>query len=151
MPHELPPLPKRRVSDVVTLETLDTRVAALEDGYEMIRHTLANTVNELRAATALVEDVHGAVFDEERGLARSMGKVREAVFGDPDDEKDHGLQGKVTEVHDIVTDAKRVIRLANAVADVLTSKPVLIVFGVGTAILAYMKTGTWTLPDWWPK
>jgi hypothetical protein len=57
--NELPPLPRRRVSDVVTLETLDTRVTALEEGYENVRLVLSTTVSELQSNTRLTEDVHG--------------------------------------------------------------------------------------------
>ncbi len=54
---------RRRHFDVVSLETLDQRVAALEEGMEAFRHDLGEAVREIQANTALTEDIHGDTAD----------------------------------------------------------------------------------------
>jgi hypothetical protein len=47
----------------VSLESLDTRVTALEGLVETVRLDMANAVREIQANTALTEDIHGNTAD----------------------------------------------------------------------------------------
>lgn len=63
--------PRRRKHDVVSLETLDLRVAALEDGMEEMRLQVSSAVSEIQASTALVEEIHG----DTKGLVEFAAKA----------------------------------------------------------------------------
>lgn len=55
--------PRRRKHDEVSLETLDLRVMALEDGFEQMRDDIGGARREILANTRLVEEIHGNTAD----------------------------------------------------------------------------------------
>lgn len=54
------PEPRRR-SEFVTVETLDVRVTALEEGMHAVRRDMADAVREIQSNTRLTEEIQGSV------------------------------------------------------------------------------------------
>lgn len=119
----LPEPPRRRRSDYPTLETLDLRVTALEDGMENIRLQMTDAAKEIKANTRLTEDIHGKaeemyeIFDATRNGFRMIQGV--------------GNLGV------------RVLEFGGKIA-----KPLVWIVAAGAGIFAYLKTGHFTIPDW---
>jgi hypothetical protein len=51
----------RRRSEYVTVETLDVRVTALEEGLHGVRKDMADVTREIQSNTALTEQIQGSV------------------------------------------------------------------------------------------
>lgn len=76
---------KRRRADVVSLETLDLRVAAIEEWREAFVHDFQRYTTELQSNTALTEEIHGdtkglVVFATEVERLWTVAKARIAAF-----------------------------------------------------------------------
>lgn len=126
----------------VTLETLDTRVSALEEGYHDLRRQITDTANEVRANTRLTEEIHGEVGT----LQESMTAVHGAMFGLGGD--DIGVKAKADKVHGVLSDAERGLAFLSRVADTGArwGKPIAYLVAIGTALGIWIKTGSFKWP-----
>lgn len=126
----------------LTLETLDTRVSALEEGYHDLRRQITDAANEVRANTRLTEEIHGEVGT----LQDSMSAVHGAMFGLGGD--DAGVKSKIDKVHKAYSDAERGLAFLNRVADTAArwTKPAAFIAAIFAAVIVYVKTGEWKWP-----
>lgn len=72
----------KRNSQFVTLETLDVRVTALEEGMHAVRKDMADAVREIQSNTALTEQIQGTVeelTEEHRSLKRDFAGLKSDV------------------------------------------------------------------------
>lgn len=121
----------RRTSDV-NVSALATRMNSIEGRVEVLEEKTETNNRELRANTRLTMQVH------------------EALFGRESDDDDPGIRGKVREMHDVFTGAKRGLQFLNSVADAGAryGKPILYLVLICGAIGAYFKTGDFKWPGW---
>lgn len=128
----------RRSTDL-NVAALTLRMKGLEGRIEVLEQQATDHGRELRANTEMTK----------LGLTKAE-RVEEAIFGRDDDEDDVGVKGKVKEMHDVFTDAKRGLAFLNRIADVGArwGKPVAYLAAVITAIVVWWKTGEFHLPGW---
>lgn len=120
----------RRRSDV-KFDALAARVTILEERFEVLEEKQERNIRELAANTALTRQIHEGLYG--RG-----------------EEEDHGIKGKVDEMHDLFAEGRSGLRFIGRVADGTTRavKPALYLVGLGGAITLWMKTGEWRWPPW---
>jgi hypothetical protein len=121
----------RRTGDV-NVAALATRMNSLEGRVEVLEEKTEANNRELRANTRLTMQVH------------------EALFGREGDDDDPGIRGKVKEMHDVFTGAKRGLQFLNSVADAGAryGKPILYLVLICGAVVTFVKTGDFKWPGW---
>ena len=103
--------------------SLNLRVSALESRMECVELEVQNNNRELAANTALTEEIHGKTFEMYE------------IF----DSTRNGFRM----IGNIGNFGLRVIELGGKVA-----KPLLWIVALGAAGVAWVKTGTFTVPTW---
>jgi hypothetical protein len=128
----------RRRSDT-NVAALASRVGALEGRMESVEYEQRAANRELAANTAVT-----------RVTAGQVERITRVLNGEDDDEHDNGLRGKVDEMHEVFSDARRGFSLLNSVADGIAkvTKPVGYIAALGAAIMLYAKTGEFKWPPW---
>jgi hypothetical protein len=113
----------RRNSDA-NVASLALRVDALERRMETVELEVRTNNREIAANTALTEEIHGNTAD-----MAEMFKATRNGFRMLAGAANFGLKA-------LETGGK-------------VARPLFWMVAVGVAVVAYVKTGTWTMPAWW--
>jgi hypothetical protein len=113
----------RRSSDG-NVASLAIRVDALERRMETVEIEVRNNNRELAANTALTEEIHGNTADMAEMFKATRNGFRMLAGAGNLGLKALETGGKI-------------------------ARPMFWIVAVGIATVAYVKTGTWTMPTWW--